>query len=109
MNFHFRKSVYDVLGTELTQRCHILLTRVREPFCALHERNEVRWHPGQEASLAPPCSKLRYFGSKCTVLKEVLVTLLGLFGAPTVTRRLGNCASLRPCMRVVYSCANDIS
>jgi len=32
-------------------------------------RNEVRWRPGQEASLAPPCSHLRSFGSKCTALK----------------------------------------
>ena len=44
--------------------------------------NEVRWRPGHEASLAPPCSTLRSFGSKCTVLKKVLMTLLGLFGAP---------------------------
>jgi len=26
---------------------------------------------GQEASLAPPCSNLRFFGSKCTLLKTV--------------------------------------
>jgi len=45
-------------------------------------RYEVRWRPGQEASLAPPCSNLRTFGSKCTVLKQVITTLLGLFGAP---------------------------
>jgi len=45
-------------------------------------RNEVRWRPGQEASLAAPCSNLRSFGSKCTVLKNAFVTLLGLFGAP---------------------------
>jgi len=45
-------------------------------------RNEVRWRPGQEASLAPPCSNLRSFGSKSTVLKKVLATMLGLFGAP---------------------------
>jgi len=38
-------------------------------------RNEVRWRPGQETSLAPPCSNLRPFGSKCTVLKTVLMTL----------------------------------
>jgi len=48
----------------------------------LQGRNEIRWRLGQESSLAPPCSKLRSFGSKCTVLKKVLVTLLGLFGAP---------------------------
>jgi len=45
-------------------------------------RNGVRWRSGQEASLAPPCSNLRYFGSKCTVLRKVLVTLSGLLGAP---------------------------
>jgi len=44
-------------------------------------RNEARWRPGQEAPLAPPCSNLRSFGSKCSVLKKVLVTLLGLIGA----------------------------
>jgi len=46
------------------------------------KRNEARWRLGQEASLAPPCSSLMSFGSKCTALKKVLVTLLGLFGAP---------------------------
>jgi len=44
-------------------------------------RNEVRWRPGQETSLAPPCSNLRSFGSKSTVSKKVVVTFLGLFGA----------------------------
>jgi len=29
-----------------------------------------------------PCSNVRSFGSKCTVLKKVLVTLLGFFSAP---------------------------
>jgi len=43
--------------------------------------NEVRWRPGQETSLAPPCSNLRSFGSKSAV-EESIVTLLGLFGAP---------------------------
>jgi len=46
-------------------------------------RNEVRWGPGQEASLAPLCSNQSFFGSKCTVLKKVLVTLLGFFVAPS--------------------------
>ena len=40
--------------------------------------------PG-DISLAPPCSNLRSFGSKCTVLKKVLVTLLWLF-PPAVIR-----------------------
>jgi len=36
---------------------------------------------------APPCSNLMPFGSKC-VFKRVLVTFLGLFGAPAMIRRL---------------------
>ena len=32
--------------------------------------------------LAHLCSNMRSFGSKCIVLKKVLVTLLGLYGAP---------------------------
>ena len=56
--------------------------------------NEVRWRPGEDASLALPFSNLRSSGSKCTVLKNVRVTLLGYFGAPRVIRRPGNCAPL---------------
>ena len=62
------------------------------PTAHKQERNEVRWRPGQEASLAPSFPNLRSFGSKCTVLKEILVTLLGLFGPPTVIQRPGNFA-----------------
>jgi len=47
-------------------------------------RNELRWTLGQETSLAPPYSNLSSFGTKSTVLKKVLVTLLELFGALTV-------------------------
>ena len=50
-------------------------------------RNEVRWRPRQEASLAPPCSNLRSFRTKYTVLKKVPVTLSGHFGALTVIQR----------------------
>jgi len=39
----------------------------------LIEQNEVRWLPGQEASLAPPCSNLRSFGRKWAVRKKVLM------------------------------------
>jgi len=59
-------------------------------------RNEVRWRPGQEASLLPPFSNLRSLGSKCIVLKKILVKLLGLFGAPIVIRRPVNYAPLAP-------------
>jgi len=55
------------------------MRRVKYP--ANQGRNEVRRHPGQQASLAPTCSNLRFFGSKCTVVKKVLVTSLRLFGA----------------------------
>jgi len=65
-----------------------ILTQVQAPemgFLRSHGVTQgcidVRWHPGQEASLAPPCSNLRSFGSKSTVLKKTLATLLGLFGA----------------------------
>jgi len=54
---------------------------------AAQGRNEVRWRPGQEAKFGAPCSNLRSFGSKCTVLKKVLVTFLKLFDAPAVMRR----------------------
>ena len=61
-------------------------------------RNKVWWRPGQEASLAPPClNLLRSFRSKCT-LKKVLVTFLGLFGAPRSDSAPGELCplSLRP-------------
>ena len=52
-------------------------------------RNEIRWRPGQEARFAPPCSNLRSFRSKCTVLKKVLGAFLGFFGAPSSDSALG--------------------
>ena len=45
-------------------------------------RNKVGRRLGQKTSLALPCSNLRSFGSKCTVVKEVLMSLLWLFGPP---------------------------
>jgi len=55
-------------------------------------RNEGRWRPGQETSLAPPSLNLRSFGSKCTVMKKAFTILLGLFGpgelCPLVVTRL---------------------
>jgi len=59
-------------------------------------RNEVRWCPGKETSLALPCLNLSSFRSKCTALKKVIVTLLGFFGNPIMIRHLGNCAPLSP-------------
>ena len=60
-------------------------------------RTEVRWCPGQETSLALPCSNLRSFGSKFTVLKKKLVTLPGLCRCPPSDSVLGAVPpSLRP-------------
>jgi len=84
---------------------HFLSSVYSERFVLCPQgRNEIRWRPGQEARLAPPCSNLSSFESKCTVLKKILVTLLGLFGAPIVIRRPGNCAPLAP-LRYAPVCA----
>jgi len=37
--------------------------------------------PGAKSKFGDPYSKLRSFGSVCSILKEVLVTLLGFWGA----------------------------
>jgi len=47
-------------------------------------RNEVRWRPGQEASLAPPLFEPEVFRKKMYFIKKVLASLLGVFGAPTL-------------------------
>ena len=52
-------------------------------------RNEVRWRLGKETSLAFPCSNLKSFGSRCTVLKKVIMALLWLFGLPQWFGALG--------------------
>jgi len=44
------------------------------PALARNSGSKFRWRTGQGASLGPPCSNLRSFGSKCIVLKK-------LFGA----------------------------
>jgi len=72
--------------------------------CKTHHtqgRNEARWRPGQEASLAPSCSNLWSFRSKCSVLKKVLVTWLRLFGGHTVIRSPGIVFPFTP------GCAHD--
>jgi len=43
---------------------------------------DVEWPPGHKRGLAPPCSNLRSFGSKCSALKKKGGTLLGFFGTP---------------------------
>ena len=59
--------------------------------------------PGARSNFGDPCSKLMSFGSKCIVLKKLLVTLLGIFSAPAVIRRPGNCALL-PLPRYAPDC-----
>ena len=84
-------------------------TQERTSSRRIQGRNDVIWRPWHEASLAVPYSHLRSFGRKCTVLKKVLVKLLGLngtrcshlappewFGAPIVVQRPGNCAPCPP-------------
>jgi len=53
-------------------------------------RNEVSWHSGQKASLAPPCSNLRSFRSKGTFRNKCAI----------VIQRPGYCSPcplVRPC------------
>ena len=98
------KPVSGLLPVQLERSqfvCNVVLPHKSEWMGFLTElisrltgRNEVRWRPGQDTSLAPPFSNLRSSGSKCTVLKNVRVTLLGFFGAPRVIRRTVNCAPL---------------
>jgi len=47
----------------------------------IQERNEFRWRPGQEASLAPPCSNLSSFGSKSAV-EESTCDIVDTFRRP---------------------------
>ena len=96
-------------------------TNVKPPYCR-HSNDGSGWRPGQKTNSAtlvepaPPWSKFgapmvksEFFRRQiyCTVLKKVLVTLLGLFSAsssnsaplqwfsaPIVNWRPGNCAPL---------------
>jgi len=52
--------------------------------------------PGTRRKFGAPMFEPEVFGSKSTVLKKVLATLLGLFGAPAVIWHPGNCAPLPP-------------
>ena len=93
--FRYFFAVWKLPSLTLCNYKHSRFRLAQFSTCRWAQRpNEVRWRPGQEASLAPPCSNLRLFGSICKVLKTVLVILLGLFGAlrshlasPAVIRR----------------------
>ena len=104
---HSRSNEFQscALRRQVSQRRFFTITNLCR-LLGLHHfqgRNEIRRRPGQWASLAPPRSNLRSFGSKRTVLKKVFVTFLKLFGAqcsdsaqPAVIRRPGNCAPFAP-------------
>ena len=63
----------------------------KEALNCCKERNEVRWRPRARSMFGAPMFEHEVFRKQmyCT---EVLVTLLGLFGALIVIRRTGNCA-----------------
>jgi len=58
---------------------------------------------GKKTSLAPPCSKLRFFGSKFTALKNVVALLLGFLGAPQWFGKVGGIVTLSPSLRASAS------
>ena len=67
-----------------------------KPSFLIGEIGQITLNEHRKAGLSSPYLNLRSFGSKCTVLNKVLVTLLGIFGAPAVIWHLGNCAPLSP-------------
>jgi len=78
--FSLHQSIYAEHEASQAASTVFQVIRMTRLWDSTQGRNEVKWRRGQEASLASPCSNLRSFGSKFTVLKKVLVTLLGLFG-----------------------------
>jgi len=75
-------------------------------------RNEVRWRPGQDASLAPPCLNLRSFIRKqIYCIEESACDIVWTFrrppqsfGVPIVIRRPRNCAPFPPSLRPCFCC-----
>jgi len=63
-------------------------------------RNDVRWRLGQETSLAPPCSNLRSFGSKCTILKICAYDSVVTFCPPQWFGARGIVAPCPPSLRL---------
>jgi len=103
--FTVSNSVSSVVAYIFIKRC----------YACSQGRNEVTWRPGQEASLAPPYSHLRSFGSKCIEESRLTCDIVRTFRcssqsfcapcsdlAPHSIRRSGNCVplplSLRPCL-----------
>jgi len=60
--------------------------------------------PGARSKFGAPMFEPEVFGSKCTVLRKVLVTLLGLFGAPHSDSAPGElCSPYLPRYAPVYN------
>ena len=59
---------------------------VRDSGVELHDTKGVTRSDGARGKAAP-CLNLRSYGSKFTVLREVFVTLLEIFGVPAIIRR----------------------
>ena len=57
--------------------------------------NEVRWRPGQEASLVPPFSNLRFFRKQMYCIDESSCAVVGTFRRPHNDRAPGKSSPLR--------------
>ena len=80
----------------------LTVSPLRSACLAMHQtqgRNEVRWRPGQETSLVPPCSNTRTFGSKIAVEKSTWDMVVTFRRSPVI-RRPGKCAPLIPALRL---------
>jgi len=62
--------IYPIFYLKSMPPLCLLASLLRIPGDGSDRRTEIRWR--QETSLAPLCSNLRLFGSKCTVLKKNL-------------------------------------
>jgi len=67
--------------------------------------------PGAKNNFDAPMLQPDVFGSKCTVMKKVLVRFVGTFrrplqsfGSSIVTRHQGNCAPLPPIVAALLTC-----
>ena len=92
----YRVNVYifvECRRVEKVDHCSKRIPAQRHCFCLpmrcsndtwTQGHTEDRWRSGKETRLSLPCSNLRSFGSKCTALKDVLVTLLVTFRCPPV-------------------------
>ena len=60
----------------------LLCWKSQQQLHCLQGRNEVRWRPGQEASLAPPCSILWSFWKQMYCIEESTCDIVATFRRP---------------------------